>query len=59
MLNLLGVEPCLKTCHYFTSLFSVFACKEVISKAAKEGQEEEETMNVREVFQEQFFFFRI
>lgn len=53
MLKLVGVE----TCHCFTSLFSVFACKEVISKAAQEVQEEEEITNVREVlFQEQFCF---
>lgn len=53
MLKLVGVE----TCHCFTSLFSVFARKEVISKAAQEVQEKEEITKVREVFQEQIFFF--
>lgn len=55
MLKLVGVETCLETCHCFSSLFSVFACKEVISKAAQEFQEEEEIMNVREMFQERIF----
>lgn len=55
MLKLVGVETCLEACHCFSSLFSAFACNEVISKAAQEFQEEEEIMNVREMFQEQIF----
>lgn len=57
MLKLVGVETCLETRNCFTSLFSVFDCKKIIPKAAQEVQEEEEMMNVREVFQEQIFFF--